>query len=161
MKQIWMFIWLCMSTGFVAFIASCSSKVKQDKELEFYYYPEKNVYYDVTNKNFVYSIDSARTWNAMKGDITDETPLGKREVIVSTSDSVWNDNDNHRKQFGGTLYNISNTNDSIGEATEVTERKVVKKGKERTSKKASVEKEKKQPVKDFFKKLFGRKKKND
>jgi hypothetical protein len=150
-----------MSISFITTIVGCNNKNPKEEKHEFYYYPGKNIYYNVANGTFIYSLDGAKTWGVMYGDVNDSTSLGRKEVVYASTDSVWKDNEAHRKTFGGTLYNISAAVDSINNTGVVAERKTIKKGsKKRVAKKAIVEKGKKQPIRNFFRKIFG-KKKND
>jgi hypothetical protein len=156
-----MFMSLFVSISFITTIVGCNNKNPNEEKHEFYYYPGKNIYYDVANGTFIYSLDGAKTWTAMNGDLNDSISLGRKEIIHTTTDSIWKDNEDHRKSFGGSLYNLSAAVDSINNESVVTERKTVKKGiKKRTGKPVKVEKEKKQPIRNFFKKIFGKKKDN-
>lgn len=48
------------------FALSCRDMQEEEKEdYEFYYYPQKNVYYDVEKNNFYYSLNGGKTWDSI------------------------------------------------------------------------------------------------
>ena len=157
MKQAVMFIGMCMSIWTLTFLFACNNQAA-NKKLEFYYYPDKNIYYDVANKTYLYSLDGAKTWGEVPGDLK-ESSLGEKKIIYTTTDSVWKDNEAHRKMYAGTLFNVVKEDaDTTSAGPEIKERKVVKKSAPKVAK--TEQKKKKQPVRDFFKKVFGKKKDN-
>ncbi len=159
MKQIHMFIIIFMSIGFVC-IGGCSNQSGEEKPT-YYYFPEKNVYYNVVENTYLYSLDGAKTWHIMPAALTkDTTLLGYKQVLYSDKDSIWLDNDQHRKEYNGKLYSIVDDDTTVTQkGPQVAERKVVKKSNSQL-KRGKKSEEKKRPVKDFFKKLFGKKKKD-
>src|SRR5215218_9867234 len=78
-----------------------STKVFQKKHT-YYYYPEWNAYYDVKNKNYIYSIDGGKTWDTIiNSSNTVANTLGEKIVLRSSSSEIWMDNAKHREQYGG------------------------------------------------------------
>lgn len=161
MKRILCFASIILSIGFVTVNICCSSSNKQKQEIKFYYYPKTNVYFDVAKKTYIYSLDGGRTWGNMSIP-SDKEPatLGKRVVIYSTVDSIWKQNEAHRKQYAGTLYNIINQDNVASIGSEVTERRFVHyksiRPKVITYKAPPPKPEKKRT---FFQKIFGKNKK--
>lgn len=101
-------------------------------ELEFYYYPEKNVYYDPVKKDFWYSVNGTKSWSTFTNSNNSEpATIGKRVVIYSATADVFKDNENHRKLYAGKLYAIG---------TEDTTTAIV--GPEATERNAEVQKRK-------------------
>ncbi len=156
MKQILWLASIILSIGFVTSSISCHDN-KQKREVKFYYYPKTNVYFDVAKKKYIYSLDGGKTWGNISS-LSDKEPvtLGKRLIIYSAVDSIWKQNEAHRKQYAGTLYNIIDDDNRIASVgSEVTERRFIhKNSKVRVAPyKASPEK----PVKKrtFFQKVFG------
>lgn len=160
MKRILWLAIIIVSIGSVSLQISCNSS-KQKQEVKFYYYPKTNIYFDVAKKDYIYSLDGGKTWGFIN-NLMDKEPatLGKRVVIYSTVDSIWKQNEVHRKQYSGTFYNIINENNIAAIGSQVTERRVVYKSSSRarviTYKPASPKPQKK---KNFFQKIFGKNKK--
>ncbi len=96
MKRVfWLVI---MIGGLQLFALSCRNNKQDEKkdDYEFYYYPEKNVYYDVEKKNFFYSLDGGKTWDStINPSGNDPGTLGKK-VIIRSLGEVYNDNETHR-----------------------------------------------------------------
>lgn len=149
-----------MSIGFTVNFA-CNPK-QDNREFKFYYYPEKNIYYDVANKSYVYSLDSGRTWKSI-ADSSGEDPgtMGKRVIISSATDSVWNANEMYSKKYGGSLYNLIGKDTGLAlRHTEITEKKKFKKTKTIVVRNND-EKPKKKGLRRFFEKLFGKRNRED
>lgn len=107
------------------FIGACSSDKEKVEQL-FYYYPDKNVYYDSLNKDFWFSLDGAKSWNRFT-DSTGSEPktLGSKIAIYSQESEVYKNNESHRKLYAGRLYTISGGDTStLAVGPEVAERKV-------------------------------------
>lgn len=141
------------------FALSCqNSNVTKDKEgYEFYYYPEKNVYYSLEKKNFFYSLDGGKTWDSIVNPSgNDPGTLGEKVVIKSLAEDVYKSNETHRNLYKGKLYNITAGETGVAlSAPEVTERKEAEKSKAESKPKAAEEKPKK-GLKKFLNKIFGR-----
>ena len=135
------------------FIISCKDFDFNQPGDKYYYYPSKNVYYDVKRSNFLYSLDSGKTWDSLYSEKAEPAITGKRETVYNTTGEVWKDNEAHRKLYNGTVLNI------INEASlRVPEpKKVVARNTSKSPKEAE-KKERKRPIKRFFQKLFGNKK---
>ncbi len=139
MKRILLFVKALVCLTFV-FIA-CNNKTKTASQ--FYYYPKANMYYEIAEKNYVYSLDSGKTWLNIK-DTTGKEPLtlGKKVLLTSKTDSIWKENEVHRKLYSGNLYNLTEKDSSIARTTNaVTERKKVVRKSSKTKVKRVEEKE--------------------
>ena len=105
----------------VAAVAVFSTKIFQ-KKYTYYYYPQWNAYYDVRNKNYIFSIDGGKTWDTIfnSSDNVANT-LGEKIVIRSTNPEIWIDNEVHRVRYGGT------PNDLVGNFLQREDKKEIKK----------------------------------
>jgi hypothetical protein len=152
------FIFL-VTYSMVVLLASCGNKQKVERgKYEFYYFPNTNVYYDVAAGQYIYSLDSATTWNAINEE-SKEPPatLGAKQVIYSDTKDVWKANAQHRQQYKGAIYNLMQDDDSAMEAaSDASERKVAVK---KPPLKKAEEKPKKKGLARFFNNLFGKKEK--
>ena len=130
-------------------IFSCNKGAHQ--KFEFIYYPARNIYYDVTNAEFVYSVNGGKTWETFKKDLDkDPATLGSREVIYSNSMQPWDSNETHIKLYNGHLFSVADE-DTTALSSKISDKKTIKKAKPVTE---STKKEKKP---GFFKRLFGKK----
>jgi len=135
---------------------SCAGENKKGA-FEFYYYPKVNMYYDVTSSQYLYSIDSAKTWTV----ITDtsqqgQASLGEKHVLYADRRDVWRDNEQHRNTYHGSILNIvSATNDLPADEGTVKERKALVK---KPATKAAEEEKPKKGIGRFLQKIFGKKK---
>jgi hypothetical protein len=138
---------------------SCNNK--QPQQHEFYYYPKTNVYYDLQSSTYIYSLDGGRTWYSVN-KLTENEPgtLGNKQIIYSTSNEIYKDNAAHRKKYGGSLIVFANTENDVNAVdTGASERPAIKKNvKHKSTGKKGTEynKPQKKPLKDFFKKIFGK-----
>ncbi|MES2648230.1 MAG: hypothetical protein V4717_15240 [Bacteroidota bacterium] len=139
------------------FIVSCKNISVTHEGEEFYYYPSKNVYYDVGRSNFLFSLDSGKTWDSLYSEKAAPAIEGSREIVYSTEAPVWKNNEAHRNSFNGTLLNIINE-ESLKVPEPVAEKKSVRKTSNDEADTDSEKSKKKRPVKRFFQKLFGKKK---
>ncbi len=161
MKRVVLFIITFMSLQL--FLVSCQSNNPRDEKenYEFYYYPKKNVYYNVEKKNFLYSLDGGKTWDSTVS-ASDQEPatLGEKIIVYSADYDVFKDNTAHRKLYNGRLYNITGSDITVAPAVpEATERKVQKKA---TAAKPKQEEEKVvKGLKKFLNKIFGHHKKQE
>ncbi|MDQ6814895.1 MAG: hypothetical protein M3040_14260 [Bacteroidota bacterium] len=142
------------------FNASCTTE-KQKTELHFFYYPEKNVYYNPISKSFWYSLNGTKSWNTFtNGSLSEPTTLGRKIVINTISPEVFKDNENHRKLYAGKLLNINTIDSSqskIKPVTEVVERTTIKKRKSVAAKQPTSNKQKKSnSIGKFINKIFGK-----
>lgn len=160
MKRTGLYVLIAMSIASVVVQLSCNNTSVQ-QQATFYYYPKSNVYFDVAKQVYLYSLNGGKSWEALS--INSPNPpatLGDRVVIYSATDSIWKDNEAHRKQYAGVLYNISNDSASASLAGPASERKIAKKYKPQTSvANDNVKKEK--PLRRFFNRLFGKRKKKE
>jgi hypothetical protein len=135
---------------------SCNTTTQ--KQFEFIYYPSRNVYFDVANKLYFYSLDGGSRWDSLQVTGTNQPAIpGPQQTIYSTTPDILANNAQHLRQYNGTVMNITgNYADSInGEL--VAERKI-KKVKATPAITASSGEEKKTEKKPgFFKRLFGKK----
>jgi hypothetical protein len=117
----------------VALVATgCNNNNTSDRNTvgiyKFYYYPAKNVYYNVASKNYLYSLDGGKTWDSLK--VTNNSKaeaLGKRSEIESETPEVWKNNAGHIKSFGGAALILAsyNINGELTAEDVVSERKIV------------------------------------
>lgn len=136
-------------------LLSCKNS-KENEELAFYYYPDKNVYYNPSANIFYYSIDGANTWDSIANNNENElVTLGEKVEVISEKDRIYEDNPAHRKLYKGVLYDvIKNDTATLLAVNEVSERKVIKKRK--TVVTDTVEVKQKKGIKKFFDKIFGK-----
>ena len=135
---------------------SCESPAVHPHEgNQYYYYPSKNIYYDVSHQRYIFSLDSGRTWDSLSSKAATAAIEGKREVIYSTSSEVWLNNEMHRQEYGGTLLNI--INEQSLKVPEPEPKKSISKNNEEENTQPD-KKERKRPIKNFFRKIFGKKK---
>jgi hypothetical protein len=134
------------------FILSCNNAGNQ--KFEFYYYPARNIYYDVAMKEYLYSLDGGTTWDSINiktnADVT--STLGTKRIIYSTTPEIWRDNSAHIQQYNGHAINIM-TNDTTVSGEDLAADRKLKKPK--TTGTNAVKPSEKKP--GFFKRLFGQK----
>ena len=129
---------------------ACNTINGANKKAEYYYYPARNVYYDVSNAQFIYSVNGGKTWEIFKKDITtDPATLGAKHVIYSETEP-WQNNDADVKQYNGKIYSITDEDTTTQDI--VSDKKIIK--KITTAEPATKEKKP-----GFFKRLFGKKNK--
>jgi hypothetical protein len=147
----------CLLVFALAILWGCENNAsKQHEGNEYYYYPSKNIYYDVSNHRYLFSLDSGKTWDSIHSETPEPAIDGKKEVIYSTSTEVWQNNDLHLETYKGTMLNIINE-----QSLKQPEPAVSKKSLAKTSDEANNQgdkKERKRPIKRFFQKIFGKKK---
>jgi len=132
-------------------ISSCDNLTQ--KKFEFFYYPARNVYYDVSGKLYLYSLDGGKTWDSAIATVAVEPSiLGNKEIVYSTLPEVWMENDVHVKQYNGHVINIAGIDTGLSKLELAAERKA-KKIREGTN--TSNKTPEKKP--GFFKRLFGKK----
>jgi hypothetical protein len=108
-----------------------------------------------TPVGILFSLDSGKTWDSLPASSETVPPvLGEKQVVYSNTDPVWTNNESDRAQYDGTLLNIL-TELSLKPAE--TEGKVTVKSKPSNT---PATKERKRPIKKFFDKIFGKKKKD-
>lgn len=131
--------------------AACENNKATSPEQRYFYYPKANTYFDSKSLEYIYSLDSARTWVKMK-TATGQIPsaaLGDQVAIKETSDDVWNENETHRNMYGGTLYNVITKDTTL-----LTDKpKEIKK----TVSKQDTEEPDTKKKRNIFQKIFGKK----
>jgi hypothetical protein len=134
------------------FILSCNNSGNQ--KFEFYYYPARNIYYDVATKEYLYSLDGGTTWDSINiktnADVT--STLGTKRIIYSTMPEIWRDNSAHIQQYNGHVINIMTNDTSVSVEDLAAERKFKK---SKTIVTNTTKPSEKKP--GFFKRLFGQK----
>jgi len=151
MRRIILFLFLSICSGIVL---SCNNLTQ--KRFEFFYYPAKNIYYDVAGKFYLYSLDGGNNWDSVKAVATEESvTLGNKEIIYSPTPEVWLQNDEHIKRYNAHVINIAGIDTGLSNQELVAERKA-KKTRIATNTEQAKEPEKKP---GFFKRLFGKKNK--
>ena len=135
-------------------IVSCDNFPQ--KQFEFYYYPQKNIYYSVTGEKYFFSLDGGTTWDSVVALSSAEPAiLGAKEIIHSSTADIYVQNSLHLQQFNGSVININGTDTGTGKPGLAAERKV-KKANNTNNVQSAKEAEKKP---GFFKRLFGKKNK--
>ena len=160
MKRVSLFI-IIIIVSIHLFALSCQNNKENEKEdYKFYYYPEKNVYYDVEKKIFLYSINGGKTWDSVintSGD--DPGTLGEKVTIRSPVKEAYKKNETHRNLYKGKLYNIVSLETAVASAApEVTERKI-KTTKSKEVNPFAEEDKVIEGIKKFVNKIFGKHKK--
>lgn len=152
MAYIKSFFLLNIFFAFVTCFTSCDKLTPGDQKLEFYYYPSKNVYYDVANNQYAYSVNGGKSWSfyKLKNNIEPAT-LGHKQIIYTTTAQPWDSNEVHRKLYSGSLIAVADIDTSLQTNT-VSDKKIIKKAKPVVQ---PIKPEQKKP--NFFKRLFGRK----
>lgn len=154
MKRVLPFVVLIVSG---LFITSCKSNSK-DSEAGFYYYPLKNVYYDLEKKIFLYSLDSAKTWRSVANASSDEpVTLGEKVILNKTGGEVFKNNEEHRKLYAGKLFHIIKSDTTLSTSPEVTERKDLEATRIASARSNNLKGKPKKGIKKFFEKIFGKK----
>ena len=146
-------ILFCFSVVFSLMICSCNNVLQKD--YEFYYYHEKNTYYDVVNKEYIYSLDGGETWDSLfVASGKEPGTLGTKRILHSKQHSIWLNNAEHIQQYNGRAVNVLASDTTASNKALAAERKI--------KKAASTTTQKKEPEKKpgFFKRLFGKKNKN-
>jgi hypothetical protein len=146
-------ILFCFSVVFSLMICSCNNVLQKD--YEFYYYPEKNTYYDVVHKEYIYSLDGGETWDSLfVASGKEPGTLGTKRILHSKQHSIWLNNAEHIQQYNGRAVNVLASDTTASNQALAAERKI--------KKAASTTTQKKEPEKKpgFFKRLFGKKNKN-
>ncbi len=145
---------MCRKILFIVFLSlyliACENN-GNNKKFEFYYYPARNIYYDVANAEFIYSVNGGKTWETFKKTSgKDPATLGSREVFYSNSMQPWDSNETHIKQYNGKLFSVAEE-DTTAQTNAVSDKKIIKKAK------PVAESTKKEKKPGFFKRLFGKK----
>lgn len=134
--------------------------VPANNTLTFYYYPKTNVYYDVTNASYLYSIDSGKNWTVLLDSSRKNTKiLGNKIIINSANSDIWKENELHRKMYGGRLINLVNHDSVKNKNVIVKPKSLLKKKKMVIPTDSVIIKEEKPKKRNFFQRLFGKKKK--
>lgn len=145
---------LSFFTGWVI-ISACNDPAP--KKFEFFYYPSKNVYYNVSNSLYLYSLDGGKNWDSFAVKTNKEpATLGTKRILYSTSLDIWKDNEQHLREYNGQAINITG-NDSSNLQTDLAADRKIKKAK--TTPAMNVPKPEKKP--NFFQRLFGKKRNNN
>ncbi len=158
--------WMICALG-VIILSSCGEKKSETTAtsgkgvMTFYYYPKTNVYYDVSNSSYFYSIDSGRNWTVLKDSVGQKTRiLGKQVIIKSSTNDIWRDNELHRKMYGGVLINLTSNRDSARNKNGALKGKLSLKKKKLLTPADSILIPDDHPKRrNFFQRLFGKKRK--
>ena len=140
----------------LSFLYSCKTDVTEEKPAEYYYFPKTNIYYDVKEANYIYSLDSGRQWQKMKNEGSNEMPitLGGKILISGTGTDIWKDNESHRALYGGMLYNIITKDTALLLQNPGLRPKELKKTVSKPDTPVNTKKKK-----NFFQRIFGKKNK--
>jgi hypothetical protein len=143
---------------FTSLLCACNGpavKTQQDGSNSFYYYPSKNLYYNIAKHQYIFSLDSGKTWDTLSSPVPAPAIEGERETIYSNSEEIWQENARHVDEYHGIVLNIINER-SLRPPPPRVKKTSIKKSEPVTE--DSVKKERKRPLKRFFEKLFGKKK---
>lgn len=147
-------------TAFVLLLLSfsCSSDNASSSN-EYDYYPAENVYYNRNNNIFYYSVDGGKTWTGLVANTTKEVPaLGSSVKVYADTGYVYELNEQHRKQYNGTLLAIAIDEEENSIAGDIaTEKELLKKPVSR--KQPQAKPKEKKGIGKLINKIFG--KKND
>ncbi len=138
-------------------IMSCKNTTKEPV-FSFYYYPDQNLYYNVSNSNYLYSLNGGKSWDSTRLNAGSEPAIvGKKVLLTGNSPDIWKENASHRQTYNGVLLDFETEQISGDELADVSEKKIV------LPKRKEVEQiEITRPRKDnFFNKLFRKKKKTE
>ncbi|MGE5519898.1 MAG: hypothetical protein ACM3VS_08240 [Candidatus Dadabacteria bacterium] len=94
-------------TIIILLITACNHKVDKTAVAlvhGYFYYPKPNVYYDTTEKTFIYFDSSSANWKKGNLPIPLQSDLGKSVLITNPSSPVWNENKEHRLIYSVALY---------------------------------------------------------
>ena len=142
---------------FAGVLWGCENNARQQHEgNQYYYYPSKNLYYDVANHRYLFSLDSGKTWDSLHSETAEPAIDGEKQVIYSSSVEVWQNNDMHREEYKGKMLNIINE-ESLRQPEPLIAKKTISKTSDEEDNQ-EVKKERKRPIKRFFQKIFGKKK---
>lgn len=159
MKRILSYLSIICSFIFIGTDISCGTNPDKAQS-SFYYYPKVNVYYDATRANYIYSLDSGKTWDSMVDKLNKvPTTLGKEVIIDSPLSEVWKANEMHRRLYGGTLLNIISADTGIL-VKKTLPKKVTGINKTKTDT-ININEDTPKKRKGFFRKIFGKKKRKD
>lgn len=146
--------WFALA-GIVGFSWACKEGLQSKDGAEYYYFPEKNMYYDASKEMYLFSLDSGKTWDSLQNPLDEIPPLlGKKEVMYSSSTPLWANNETHLAQFKGKQFNVINE-----ESLRPVAKRDVKtvSANQSTSRGKQEKNTKKRPLKKFFAKIFGKK----
>lgn len=91
--------------GFSAIKKSSRQEEKDFQGTTFYYYPKRNLYYDLDRKRYIFLSEDLKTWLYKKEVSREEqATLGKHSVITNPATPIWKDNGQHKLIYGVTLY---------------------------------------------------------
>ena len=143
--------------AFCIAVFSCH-QVQTDTKFEFYYFPARNVYYDVANARFIYSLNGGKIWDTLYKKMETEPPtLGKKQIIYSNVSDPWDSNEVHRNRYGGYLLDIPDVDSTTSEKILVTERKTPNRSTTAAASPVTKSDNKTEKKPGFFKRLFGKK----
>lgn len=136
-------------------ITSCS-KFSQN-QFEFYYYPQKNIYYSLTDNQYLFSLNGGESWDSVQAfSSAPPATLGPREIIYSQSPAIYTQNSEHLQQFNGRVINITGFDTGYSNQHLTAERRA-RKTNTGTANNTETDKGAEKP--GFFKRIFGKKNK--
>ncbi|MBV9961898.1 MAG: hypothetical protein JO072_06585 [Parafilimonas sp.] len=152
MRQIVLFLYLVLC-GVIIF--SCNN-INQ-KKFEFFYYPSRNIYFDVADNFYLYSLDGGKTWDSINVNSNKQpATLGEKKIIYSTTSEVWLNNQQHLTQYNGHAIDITANDSSMFEAALAADRKA-KKPKATAPSSSIPRRQQSEKKAGFFQRLFGKK----
>lgn len=156
-------VYITAPTIFFLAISSCKNEPDSTIKSDFYYFPEKNVYYDAQDTRYYYSLDDGKTWDSLTVNADNNgTALGQKVAMKRPDTFAWANNDADIKTYRGNQLNIINPatmmlakKDSISKVKPVV---VYKPITEEQPKPAAQEDNAPKGLKKVLNKLFGKKK---
>lgn len=92
----------------ILLLAGCQSKEEAPNKVSthgYFYFPKPNIYYDTTEKNFVYFDTASRQWRSGNLPTTFiRSDLGRSILIDSPPQPVWTANKQHQLVYSAKLY---------------------------------------------------------
>ncbi len=90
-------------TGF-----ACKQNMLSD-ENGFYYFPEKNIYYDAKKTTYYYSLNGGQSWDSSTmADNAALTVLGTKISVTKPAQQPWTNNDSDLIAYHGNSLNVVN-----------------------------------------------------
>lgn len=74
---------------------------------QFYYFPDLNVYYNLQENSFIYTIDGGQSWLFMKATTGSSfSSFGRKIILTSRVSDIWKNNEAHRNKYYGFFINL-------------------------------------------------------
>ncbi|CAN5707846.1 hypothetical protein BH11BAC3_BH11BAC3_30170 [soil metagenome] len=101
----------------LAMLAATGFSCKQNmlsKEDGFYYFPEKNIYYDEGKTTYYYSLNGGKSWDSTKqAGNNDIAVLGAKVSLTRPEQHPWANNDSDLIAYHGVSLNVINARTNL------------------------------------------------